>query len=50
MAEDFTLTVGIRYAYDEVLAEENVSAIPKVMLSIPIHASFRLHWKPTIRN
>ena len=24
MAEDFTLTVGIRYAYDEVMAEENL--------------------------
>ena len=45
MAEDFTLTVGIRYAYDEVLAEENLF-LYRSQLSIPFMPAFGFTGNP----
>ena len=40
MAEDFTLTVGIRYAYDEVQAEENLFRYTEANFLFPFMPAF----------
>ena len=39
-AEDFTLTVGVRYAWDEVTAEENLFRYTEIFSTVQVLARF----------